>query len=124
MDDKNNTSLYDKDEELFPFPAETIDKDEEFINISNKNYAMFKKEIATLEQKAIFENTKEFMTVIEDDIERFYKNFHKVKNGDFSEKNYGCLSEINYDIKTIAETFEKLACSNSDFTVKASKHHL
>lgn len=124
MDDKNNTSLYDKDEELFPFPAETIDKDEEFINISNKNYAMFKKEIATLEQKAIFENTKEFMTVIEDDIERFYKNFHKVKNGDFSEENYGCLSEINYDIKTIAETFEKLACSNSDFTVKASKHHL
>ncbi len=124
MDDKNNTSLYDKDEELFPFPAETIDKDEEFINISNKNYAMFKKEIATLEQKAIFENTKEFMTVIEDDIERFYKNFHKVKNGDFSEENYGCLSEINYDIKTIAETFEKLACSNADFTVKASKHHL
>ena len=85
---------------------------------------MFKKEIATLEQKAIFENTKEFMTVIEDDIERFYKNFHKVKNGDFSEENYGCLSEINYDIKTIAETFEKLACSNADFTVKASKHHL
>lgn len=124
MDDKNNTSLYDKDEELFPFPAETLDKDEEFINISNKNYAMFKKEIATLEQKAIFENTKEFMTVIEDDIERFYKNFHKVKNGDFSEENYGCLSEINYDIKTIAETFEKLACSNADFTVKASKHHL
>ena len=124
MDDKNNTSLYDKDEELFPFPAETIDKDEEFINISNKNYAMFKKEIATLEQKAIFENTKEFMTVIEDDIERFYKNFHKVKNSDFSEENYGCLSEINYDIKTIAETFEKLACSNADFTVKASKHHL
>ncbi|MCY7187279.1 hypothetical protein [Streptococcus gallolyticus] len=123
MDDKNNTSLYDNAEE-FPFPAVTIDKDEEFINISNKNYAMFKKEIATLEQKAIFENTKEFMTVIEDDIERFYKNFHKVKNGEFSEENYGCLSEINYDIKTIAETFEKLACSNADFTVKASKHHL
>lgn len=120
MDNKNKTPLYNNDEE-FPFPATSIDKDEEFINISNKNYATFKKEIATLEQKAIFENTKEFMTVIEDDIERFYKNFHKVKDGIFSEENYNCLSELNCDVKTIAETFEKLAISNADFVAKASK---
>ena len=78
MDNKNNTSLYEHTEE-FPFPAMEPDKDEMFINIRNRNYATFKKEIVTLEQKATFENAKEFMIVIEDDIERFYKNFHKVK---------------------------------------------
>ena len=72
MDDKNNTSLYEHTEE-FPFPAMEPDKDEMFINIRNRNYATFKKEIVTLEQKATFENAKEFMIVIEDDIERFYK---------------------------------------------------
>ena len=81
----------------------------------------FKKEIVTLEQKATFENAKEFMIVIEDDIERFYKNFHKIKDGIFSEENYSYLSELNCDVKTIAETFEKLALSNEDFVAKASK---
>ena len=120
MDNKNNTSLYEHTEE-FPFSAMEPDKDEMFINIRNRNYATFKKEIATLEQKATFKNTKEFMTIIEDDIERFYKNFHKVKNGIFSEENYGYLSELICDAKTIAETFEKLALSNEDFVAKASK---
>lgn len=77
MDNKSYTST-----EEFPFPAMEPDKDEMFINIRNRNYAAFKKEIVTLEQKATFENTKEFMIVIEDDIERFYKknycrNFRK-----------------------------------------------
>lgn len=75
MDNKSYTST-----EEFPFPAMEPDKDEMFINIRNRNYAAFKKEIVTLEQKATFENTKEFMIVIEDDIERFYKNFHKIKD--------------------------------------------
>ena len=120
MDDKKYTSPYDNTEE-FPFPAAPIDKDEQFINIRNRNYATFKKEIAVLEQKATFENAKEFMTVIEDDIERFYRNFHKIKDGIFSEENYGYLSELNCDVKTIAETFKKLAISNEDFATKASK---
>lgn len=68
MDNKSYTST-----EEFPFPAMELDKDEMFINIRNRNYATFKKEIVTLEQKATFENAKEFMIVIEDDIERFYK---------------------------------------------------
>lgn len=116
MDNKSYTST-----EEFPFPAMEPDKDEMFINIRNRNYATFKKEIATLEQKAAFKNAKEFMTVIEDDIEHFYKNFHKVKNEIFSEENYGYLSELICDAKTIAETFEKLALSNEDFVAKASK---
>lgn len=81
MDNKSYTST-----EEFPFPAMEPDKDEMFINIRNRNYATFKKEIVTLEQKATFENAKEFI-----------------------------------DVKTIAETFEKLALSNEDFVAKASK---
>ena len=46
MDNKNNTSLYEHTEE-FPFPAMEPDKDEMFINIRNRNYATFKKEIVT-----------------------------------------------------------------------------
>ena len=64
MDDKNNTSLYEHTEE-FPFPAMEPDKDKMFINIRNRNYATFKKEIATLEKEATFKNAKEFMIVIE-----------------------------------------------------------
>ena len=119
MDNKSYTST-----EEFPFPAMEPDKDEMFINIRNRNYAAFKKEIVTLEQKATFENTKEFMIVIEDDIERFYKNFHKIKDGIFSEENYSYLSELNCDVKTIAETFEKLALSNEDFVAKASTYYI
>ena len=52
MDNKSYTST-----EEFPFPAMEPDKDEMFINIRNRNYAAFKKEIVTLEQKATFENT-------------------------------------------------------------------
>lgn len=44
MDNKNNTSLYEHTEE-FPFPAMEPDKDEMFINIRNRNYAAFKKEM-------------------------------------------------------------------------------
>lgn len=116
MDNKSYTST-----EEFPFPAMPVDKDEQFINIRNRNYATFKKEIATLEKEATFKNAKEFMIVIEDDIERFYKNLHKIKDCNFSEENYGYLSELNCDVKTIAETFEKLAISNADFVAKASK---
>lgn len=50
MDNKSYTST-----EEFPFPAMEPDKDEMFINIRNRNYATFKKEIVTLEQK-----TKDF----------------------------------------------------------------
>lgn len=116
MDNKSYTST-----EEFPFPAMEPDKDEMFINIRNRNYATFKKEIAALEKEATFKNAKEFMIVIEDNIERFYRNFHKIKDGIFSEENYGYLSELNCDIKTISETFEKLAISNEDFATKASK---
>ena len=77
---------------------------------------------------SLYEHTEEFPfpamepeIVIEDDIERFYKNFHKIKDGIFSEENYSYLSELNCDVKTIAETFEKLALSNEDFVAKASK---
>ena len=45
MDNKSYTST-----EEFPFPAMEPDKDEMLINIRNRNYATFKKEIAILEK--------------------------------------------------------------------------
>lgn len=51
----------------------------------------------------------------------FTKTSTKLKTGIFSEENYSYLSELNCDVKTIAETFEKLALSNEDFVAKASK---
>ena len=51
----------------------------------------------------------------------FTKTSIRLKNGIFSEENYGYLSELICDAKTIAETFEKLALSNEDFVAKASK---
>ena len=82
MDNKNNTSLYEHTEE-FPFPAMEPDKDEMFINIRNRNYATFKKEIVTLEQKATFENAKELLKMISND---FTKTSTKLKTASFLRK--------------------------------------
>ena len=83
-------------------------KEDKFIDINNNNYATFEEEVLRLERRANLKNAKEFFHVIEDDIERFYKNYQLIKNGVLSDKNYGHLQELNQDIDVIANAFRTL----------------
>lgn len=83
-------------------------KEDKFIDINNNNYATFEEEVLRLERRANLKNAKEFFHVIEEDIERFYKNYQLIKNGVLSDKNYGHLQELNQDIDVIADAFRTL----------------
>lgn len=83
-------------------------KEDKFIDINNNNYATFEEEILRLERRANLKNAKEFFHVIEEDVERFYKNYQLIKNGVLSDKNYGHLQELNQDIDVIADAFRTL----------------
>lgn len=85
-----------------------IGKEDKFVDINNNNYASFKEEVLRLERRANLKNAKEFFHVIEEDIERFYKNYQLIKNGVLSDKNYGHLQELNHDIDVIADAFRTL----------------
>ena len=85
-----------------------VRKENKFIDINNNNYATFEEEVLRLERRANLKNAKEFLQVIEEDVERFYKNYQRIKNGVLSEKNYGHLQELNQDIDVIADTFRTL----------------
>ena len=83
-------------------------KEDKFIDINNNNYATFEEEVLRLERRANLKNAKEFFRVIEEDVERFYKNYQLIKNGVLSDKNYGHLQELNQDIDVIADAFRTL----------------
>lgn len=85
-----------------------VSKEDKFIDINNNNYATFEEEVLRLERRANLKNAKEFFHVIEEDVERFYKNYQLVKNGVLSDKNYGHLQELNQDIDVIANAFRTL----------------
>ena len=85
-----------------------VSKEDKFIDINNNNYATFEEEVLRLERRANLKNAKEFLQVIEKDVERFYKNYQLIKNGVLSEKNYGHLQELNQDIDVIADAFRTL----------------
>lgn len=85
-----------------------VRKENKFIDINNNNYATFEEEVLRLERRANLKNAKEFLQVIEEDVERFYKNYQRIKNGVLSDKNYGHLQELNQDIDVIADAFRTL----------------
>ena len=85
-----------------------VSKEDKFIDINNNNYATFEEEVLRLERRANLKNAKEFFHVIEEDIERFYKNYQLIKNGVLSDKNYGHLQELNQDIDVITNAFRTL----------------
>ena len=85
-----------------------VSKEDKFIDINNNNYTTFEEEVLRLERRANLKNAKEFLQVIEKDVERFYKNYQLIKNGVLSEKNYGHLQELNQDIDVIANAFRML----------------
>lgn len=85
-----------------------VTKENKFIDINNNNYATFEEEVLRLERRANLKNAKEFFRVIEEDVERFYKNYQLIKNGVLSDKNYGHLQELNQDIDVIANAFRTL----------------
>lgn len=106
------TSVNDTDDEFPCLDTQDTDihvsKEDKFIDINNNNYASFKEEVLRLERRANLKNAKEFLSVIEEDVERFYKNYQRVKNGVLSDKNYGHLQELNQDINVIADAFRTL----------------
>lgn len=94
-----------------------VSKEDKFIDINNNNYATFEEEVLRLERRANLKNAKEFFHVIEEDIERFYKNYHLIKNGVLSDKNYGHLQELNQDIDVIANAFRTLKKMEQDYKI-------
>lgn len=94
-----------------------ISKENKFIDINNNNYATFEEEVLRLERRANLKNAKEFFYVIEEDIERFYKNYQLIKNGVLSDKNYGHLQELNQDIDVIANAFRTLKKLEQDYKI-------
>lgn len=96
-------------------------KENKFIDINNNNYATFEEEVLRLERRANLKNAKEFFHVIEEDIERFYKNYQLIKNGVLSDKNYGHLQELNQDIDVIADAFRTLSELNKDYRILNDK---
>lgn len=75
-------------------------KENKFIDINNNNYATFEEEVLRLERRANLKNAKEFFHVIEEDIERFYKNYQLIKNGVLSDKK-SCLNHLNRTSRTV-----------------------
>lgn len=110
----DNVTSTDNADDGFYCLSETQDakipasKEDKFIDINNNNYATFEEEVLRLERRANLKNAKEFFHVIEEDIERFYKNYQLIKNGVLSDKNYGHLQELNQDIDVIANAFRTL----------------
>ena len=98
-----------------------VSKEDKFIDINNNNYATFEEEVLRLERRANLKNAKEFFHVIEEDVERFYKNYQLVKNGVLSDKNYGHLQELSQDIKVIADAFRTLNELNKDYKILNDK---
>ena len=94
-----------------------VSKENKFIDINNNNYATFEEEVLRLERRANLKNAKEFFHVIEEDIERFYKNYQLIKNGVLSDKNYGHLQELNQDIDVIADAFRTLNDLNRGYGI-------
>lgn len=94
-----------------------VSKENKFIDINNNNYATFEEEVLRLERRANLKNAKEFFHVIEEDVERFYKNYQLIKNGLLSEKNYGHLQELNQDIDVIANAFRTLNDLNRGYGI-------
>lgn len=94
-----------------------VSKEDKFIDINNNNYATFEEEVLRLERRANLKNAKEFFNVIEEDVERFYKNYHLIKNGVLSDKNYGHLQELNQDIDVIADAFRTLNDLNRGYEI-------
>ena len=94
-----------------------VSKEDKFIDINNNNYATFEEEILRLERRANLKNAREFFHVIEEDVERFYKNYHLIKNGVLSDKNYEHLQELNQDIDVIANAFRTLNELNKDYRI-------
>lgn len=94
-----------------------VSKENKFIDINNNNYATFEEEVLRLERRANLKNAKEFFHVIEEDVERFYKNYQLVKNGVLSDKNYGHLQELNQDISVIADAFRTLNELNKNYRI-------
>lgn len=94
-----------------------VSKENKFIDINNNNYATFEEEVLRLERRANLKNAKEFFHVIEEDIERFYKNYQLIKNGVLSDKNYGHLQELNRDIDVIADAFRTLKKLEQDYKI-------
>lgn len=94
-----------------------VSKEDKFIDINNNNYATFEDEVLRLERRANLKNAKEFFHVIEEDIERFYKNYQLIKNGVLSEKNYGHLQELNQDIDVIADAFRTLKKMEQNYKI-------
>lgn len=109
-----NVTSADNADNGFYYLSETQDasipvsKEDKFIDINKNNYATFEEEVLRLERRANLKNAKEFFHVIEEDVERFYKNYHLIKNGVLSDKNYGHLQELNQDIDVIADAFRTL----------------
>ena len=94
-----------------------ISRGEKLSSISYNNYASFEEEVLRLERRANLKNAKEFLLVIEEDVERFYKNYQLIKNGVLSDKNYGHLQELKQDIELIAGIFEGLRILEQDYKI-------
>lgn len=126
---KFSSTSADNADDGFYYLSETQDanipvsKENKFIDINNNNYATFEEEVLRLERRANLKNAKEFFHVIEEDVERFYKNYQLIKNGVLSEKNYGHLQELNQEIDVIADAFRTLKKWNKiiKFWIKINK---
>ena len=120
---KFSSTSTDNADDGFYFLSETQDanipvsKEDKFIDINSNNYATFEEEVLRLERRANLKNAKEFFHVIEEDVERFYKNYQLVKNGVLSDKNYGHLQELNQDIDVIANAFRTLKKLEQDYKI-------
>lgn len=98
-----------------------VSKEEKFVHINNNNYATFEEEVLRLERRANLKNAKEFLQVIEEDVERFYKNYQRIKNGVLSDKNYEHLQELNRDVNVIVDAFKFLKVMEQEYKLLNNK---
>ena len=98
-----------------------VSKEDKFIDINNNNYATFEEEVLRLERRANLKNAKEFLQVIEEDVERFYKNYQRIKNGVLSDKNYEHLQELNRDVNVIVDAFKFLKVMEQEYKLLNNK---
>ena len=113
----SSTSTDNADDGACCAPDAQLSRGEKLANISSNNYATFEEEVLRLERRANLKNAKEFLLVIEEDVERFYKNYQLIKNGVLSDKNYGHLQELKQDIELIAGIFEGLRILEQDYKI-------
>ena len=120
----SSTSADNADDGLYEphYPSNIpVSKEEKFVHINNNNYATFEEEVLRLERRANLKNAKEFLQVIEEDVERFYKNYQRIKNGVLSDKNYEHLQELNQDIDVIADAFKFLKVMEQEYKLLNNK---